>query len=399
MKSNFYITAYLMLLISLGYIATDIYLPSLPALAIYFNASDYDVQMTLFSYMLSFSFSPIIFGPLSDHVGRKKVILGGIIISFLATIGCLFAQNIHSLSIARFIQGFGMGAVMIASRATVSDLFIGKALGKQMSYMTMLMPIIFSLAPTLGGVLQERYQWQSIFLFLSIYLVFILILALIKTESLKSPSQEKISQIFSTYRSHLKNRLFLQFGVNFILPSFGLFGYWTVSPFLFQEILGLSPFEYGALSLYIGGTIMAVGFINLKLIHRLQVTQVLYMGGALALFAGCLIIFFHFMGILNLWSMLIPTLIFFTCIPLCISNGASKALSFVHGQFGAASALLTTCQFLFGALGTFIFSWVPHESALSLGICFAVIGFLSLLNIKYACFLEKGLQPTKLVEV
>lgn len=381
-------------MISLGYIATDIYLPSLPALAIYFNATDNDVQMTLFSYMLSFSLSPVIFGPVSDHVGRKKIIFGGIILSLLATIGCLFAQTIQWLSIARFFQGFGMGAVMIASRATVSDLFTGKALAKQMSYMTMLMPIVFSLAPTLGGMLQERYQWQSIFVFLSFYLVFIFVLAALKSESLKVHSQEKITQIFSTYRAHLNNRLFIQFGINFILPSFGLFAYWTVSPFLFQEMIGLSPFEYGSLSLYIGGTIMAVGYINLKLIHRLQVTQVLFFGGSLALIAGCLLIFFHLMGILNIWSLFIPTLIFFTCIPLCISNAGSKSLSFVQGKFGAASALLTTFQFLIGALGTLIFSLVSHESILPLGICFALIGLLSLLNLKYACVLEKGLQTS-----
>src|SRR4051794_36235807 len=112
MNSKFYITVYLLLLISLGYVVTDIYLPSLPALTVHFHASDNKVQMTLFSYLLSFSLAPLICGPLSDHIGRKKVLLAGVIIGTLATLGCLFAQNIDLLIISRFIQGFGMGAVL-----------------------------------------------------------------------------------------------------------------------------------------------------------------------------------------------------------------------------------------------------------------------------------------------
>lgn len=110
MNSKFYITTYLLLLISLGYVATDIYLPSLPALSIYFHASDNEVQMTLFSYLLSFSLAPLIFGPLSDHMGRKKILIFGVALGTLSTFGCLFAQSIDWLIIARFLQGIGMGA-------------------------------------------------------------------------------------------------------------------------------------------------------------------------------------------------------------------------------------------------------------------------------------------------
>lgn len=388
MNSNFYITIYLMLLISLGYIVTDIYLPSLPALTVYFQASENEVQMTLFSYLLSFALCPLIFGPLSDHIGRKKVILGGVLISLLATLGCLFAQNILWLIISRFFQGLGTGAVLIATRATVSDLFTGKALAKQMSLVTMLMPLLLAIAPTIGGFLQEKFQWQANFIFVLFYLIVVLICVLMKTESLKKPSHEKISHIFATYRSHLSNTLFLVYGVNFVLPSLGLFSYLTVSPFLFQEMIGLSPVEYGSLALYVGATILVTGYINLKLIKHFEVNKILFFGGSLILFAGCLLAFFHFLGILTTWSLLIPSLLFFTCMPLCIANAASKSMSLVHGNFGTATALLSSFQFLIGALGSLIFSLIPQETALSLGICFICIGVLFLVNLQFASKLE-----------
>lgn len=388
-KSNFFITTYLLLLISLGYIATDIYLPSLPALAAYFKASDNEVQRTLFFYILSFSLGPLIFGPLSDHVGRKKVVLGGIFVSILATIGCLFAQNINWMIAFRFLQGFGLGAVLIASRAIAADLFTGKAFSRQISLMTMLMPLILAIAPTIGGVLQELFQWQGVFLFLIGYLIVIFIMAAVKAESLKTPSHEKIDQIFSKYSSHLKNPLFLIFSINFILPSFGFFAYLTASPFLFQEMIGLSPVEYGVLSLYVGAAILVSGYINLKLIQHFSLTTILYLGGVLTLLSGGLLLLFYFMNVFTTWSLLIPSLIYFTCLPFCVSNAASKSLSLVSENFGAATALMTTFQFLVGALGSFVFSLIPDETPLSLAVCFVAVGILSLINLAIACKLEK----------
>lgn len=387
-NSKVFITIYLLLLISLGYVCTDIYLPSLPILSVYFHASENQTQMTLFSYLLSFSFSPLIFGPLSDHMGRKKVILGGISLGIFATFCCLFSKSMAWLIFFRFLQGFGMGAVLISSRASVSDYFTGMALAKQMSIMTMLMPLVLATAPTIGGFLQEHFHWQAVFIFLIGYMTILILLIAITPESLKSPTNEKASQIFSKYCSHLKNRLFLIYGINFVLPSLGFFAYLTASPFLFQEVIGLSPAQYGSLSLYVGATVFTTGYINLKLIKYFKVTQILLLGGFLVVLAGSLLLLFHFLNILNTWSLLIPSLIFFTCMPLCLSNGASKAFSFVTHNFGTASALLTTAQFLVGSLGSFIFSLISDQTTLSLALCFILVGILSIINLRYGCKLE-----------
>lgn len=387
-----YTTLYLLLLISLGYIATDIYLPSLPALSIYFHASDNQVQMTLFSYLISFSLAPLVFGPLSDHVGRKKVLLGGVFVAILATFGCLFAQNINWLIICRLIQGFGTGAVLTSSRAAVSDLYTGKALAKQMSLMTMLMPLILAVAPTIGGLLQETFQWQAVFIFLICHMVLIFLIVLFTPESLKNRSHEEASQIFSKFRSHLKNPLFLLFGANFVLPSLGIFAYLTVSPFLFQEVIGLSPAEYGSLALYVGATILVSGYVNLKLVHHFSVTQIICAGAALIVLAGSLLMVVYFANILTTWSLLIPSLIFFTCMPMCVANAATKSMSLIKSNFGAATALMTTVQFLVGALGSFIFSLISDETTLSLAGCFIIVGGLSLINLQYACRLENRID-------
>lgn len=387
--ANFSTTFYLLVLVSLGYVATDIYLPSLPSITTYFNATENETQMTLFTYLLSFSVSPLIFGPLSDHFGRKKVVLGGIIFCLIPTFGSIFSGSIESLMLFRFIQGAGTGAVMIATRASVTDLFTGKALTHQTSLMTMFMPLVLSLAPTIGGALQESFGWRSVFVFLTIYMLISLLWTTLRPESIKTKSNKKISQVFGSYREHFKNRLFIVFMFNYVLPSMGFFAYLAVSPFLFQDVLGLSPFEYGATAMLIGATILVTGYINLKLIHRFPLTTVLRIGAGLAIFSGSLLVIFHFMDILSTWAIIIPTLMFFSCVPLSSANGMSKSLSYVKENFGAAAALLVCFQLMMGAGTIFVLSCISNETSLSLGIPFVSVGVLSWLNLAYGMQLEK----------
>ncbi len=166
-----------LLLGSLGHLATDIYLPSMPIMTEYFGTTTSMVQLTLIVYMLSFCLTPLIFGPISDTLGRRKPILIGIYIGFAATILCTFSNSIYLLIFARFLQGIGLGTVVAVSRAILPDHFQGKQLAKYFSYLTMLMPIMLAIAPPLGGFIQEKTSWQFVFVFLLIYLVFLQYLA------------------------------------------------------------------------------------------------------------------------------------------------------------------------------------------------------------------------------
>lgn len=376
---HFTTTAFILTLISLGYFATDIYLPSLPSLSHYFNATDNQVQMTLFAYMISFAIVPIVFGPLSDYFGRKKIILIGIMIGIIATFGCLFSKSITSMILFRFFQGVGLGGVIIASRTIASDLFSGKELAKQISHISMLMPLVLAIAPTLGGLLQQIFGWQSVFIFLIAYMSIVALWVISRPETLKIFSQKKISQIFLNYRFHLVNFPFIK-QILLIYPTIGTYAYLTTSPFLYQELIGLSPAEYGFLSLYVGGAIMLAGFINSKLIHYFSLTKILYLGGTLIILAGLLLFVFYQMGIVTVWSLLIPSLLYFTCVPFCFANCSALAMNYVKDHFGSATALLTTLQFFAGAIGSFIFSTLEDRNFFPLAICFILVGICSIVH-------------------
>ena len=378
-NSRWATTAYILVLISLGYFATDIYLPSLPALSDYFHASENEVQMTLFSYLLSFAFVPLIFGSLSDHIGRKKVILMGIAIGIAATFGCLFATSIDYLIAFRFVQGIGTGAVLISSRDHCFRLVYRQGIDKTNFLCDNVHAFSFGIGPHHRRGAPAGFNWQAAFIFLVCYMLFILLWVIARPETLKAPSHKKISEAFSNYGFHFKNRPFI-YQIMLVFPTIGMYGYFATSPFLFQEIIGLSPLEYGSLSLYIGGTIMAMSLINTRLIHYLSMDAILYIGGTMMVLSGSLLLFFHLTGILTTWSLLGPAMIYFTCMPLCISNSASKAMGNVTTHFGSATAMLTTLQFLAGAVGTLIFSLIHDNSVLPLALCFLLMGVLCIIH-------------------
>lgn len=377
MKSVFFVTAHCLLFLSIGYVATDIYLPSLPALADHFHATEGSVQMTLSAFLLAYALTPLITGPLSDRYGRKKVIASGLFIALLATIGCYFSTSIFQLIGFRLLQGLGTGSVALASRAMILDLFSGKTLARQMSYITMSMPIMLASAPAIGGLLQEAYGWQMVFMFLGCYIAVVLGSVILLEEPLKHKSKHTPREALTIYKDILQNHRFLLFGFGQMVPTIGMFAYFTASPFLFQEVIGLSPAEYGYLATYISGMIVIASYVNAQLLRRLDITTIILIGTGLMTLSGILMLGFHLWGIMNTWTVLLPTLLFFCCLPMNISNSVSRAMQEIKGHFGSATAVLTTLQFLAGALVSFVFSVVKEENAAPLAFTFLLVGLSS----------------------
>lgn len=374
MHSRVKFTAVLLVLISFGFFATDIYLPSLPAIAVYFGVNDAAVRLTLFAYMLSFSCTPLLFGPLSDHWGRKKVVHFGLLVSLIATLGCALSPSIHWFAFCRFIQGIGCGATMISGRAMVTDIFKGKELAKQISYITMSMPLILAVAPLLGGYLQVAFNWQAVFWFLFLYILGVAIMMFKVEESLNHESKKHISLIFKGYHHILTTPSFVLFGLGMAVPAIGTLAYLTASPFIFQHGLGLSPSQYGSLALFVGSAIIVAGYVNIRLLRHFSLNEVLCLGSFCIILSGILLSGLYLAGWFNLWTVLLPAMLFFCCMPLSSANSVSKALSKIHHHFGAANALLSTGQMIAGSVGSLIFSFTPESNPFYLGLCFLIVG-------------------------
>lgn len=380
---------------SVGHLATDIYLPSMPKMTEYFGSTTSIMQLSLTVYLLSFCITPLIIGPISDIIGRKKPVLIGINIAFLATLLCIFANHVYILILGRFLQGIGLGTVVCVTRTLLPDHFQGKQLAKYFSYMTIMMPFVLALGPPLGGFIQELCNWQCVFGFLLLYLIAIRFLAtgvlndkntsmnwheIIQSNAMNK-TQAKIEFYFNSYRSLFINRAFIKYTLCTVLIFMGIISYLTISPFYFQEIAGLLPHEYGLLSIAFCGTTCISGIINSRLINYFSPRSILFLANGLILFSGSVLITMCCFNAMDLHFVIAAICLFFLAVPLSFANTGALALADVQGNFGAATALLYAMQYWGGSIGSFLMSFADQNSILPLGFAFVLIGTLYCLTL------------------
>ncbi len=245
---TFRLTVLLALLTSMGPLSTDMYLPSLPDISQSMGTDDARTQLTLSVFLFGFAAGMLIYGPLADRLGRKPVLLSGLILFVLASIGCTFSPTIDVLIAGRFVQALGAAGPVVLARAIVRDLYRGPEAGRMLSHMGAIMGLVPAIAPVLGGVLHEAFGWRIIFAIIAALGLALLVLgAFSLPETLKNANRRASSprQILRDYRHLLQNRGF-RFYVAFACLSFaGLFAFISGSSFVLQDNYGLSPQIYG----------------------------------------------------------------------------------------------------------------------------------------------------------
>ena len=151
------VTVLLTLMVALGPLSTDLYLPSLPSLTTFFDTTVSQVQATLSVFIAGFAVATMIYGPLSDRFGRRPCLIGGLAIFALGSIGCMASCSVEALIGWRFVQAVGGCAGPVLSRAIVRDVYEREEAAKLLSYMASAMALAPAVAPMLGGVLNVLF--------------------------------------------------------------------------------------------------------------------------------------------------------------------------------------------------------------------------------------------------
>ena len=151
------------LLSAIGPFAIDMYLPALPSIGQSLDASPHAVQASLMAFFISLGIGQLIYGPLSDMLGRKPALYFGLVFFAVSSVGCALAPNIHVLIILRFLQGLGASAGMVVPRAVVRDLHTGHDAARLMSLLMLVFSVSPILAPLTGSLLIEWAGWHAVF--------------------------------------------------------------------------------------------------------------------------------------------------------------------------------------------------------------------------------------------
>jgi DHA1 family 2-module integral membrane pump EmrD-like MFS transporter len=363
--------------------------PSFPALAAALNTSNAQIQLSFSYYLLFYGLSQFVYGPYSEKHGRKKIALFGHCLSLIGTIFCIFATNIHIFHAGRVIQGIGLGAGPVLYRAILRDTFKGDRLSRIASIVAIGKACITAIAPTIGGYIQKFLGWHYTFVFLFVYtLAGILLISIFFPETLSKPDPKatNVRIILKTFYRILKHSSFLSYALCGSIAFAGIAVYLTISPFLFQNVLGISPVKYGWLALIISGSIVIGGFINYSLVKKAGWRRMLKFAVVVMAFAGILMMS---LGIeyLNIVVIIIPMSIYIIGAGIAVGNCNVGGMHSFAETAGFAGALYGVIQVLGGAAATSISSLVHERTQIPLS--------LTLISFSLACLMLQWLGRQK----
>ncbi|WP_298861113.1 multidrug effflux MFS transporter [uncultured Sulfitobacter sp.] len=234
----------LILLAGMSACVMNMFLPSLPAMAAHFE-TDYAVMQLSVAIYLGFSAILQIFvGPISDKYGRRPVVLWGLGIFMLATLGCIFATSIEMFLTFRMAQA-AIATSMVLSRAAVRDMYAQDQAASMIGYVTMGMAVVPMISPAIGGVLDEWFGWQAVFWALFVLGGATLLLAWADMGETALPSDKSLTAQFREYPELLRSPRFWGYALAASFSSGAFFAYLGGAPFVGQVVFGMSPATLG----------------------------------------------------------------------------------------------------------------------------------------------------------
>jgi MFS transporter, DHA1 family, multidrug resistance protein len=339
-------------MVALGPLTIDMYLPALPKIADDLGVSSSVAQLTLTGTLAGLGLGQLIVGPLSDSLGRRRPLMAGIVLHMVASLLCLFAPNIAVLGVARGLQGMGAAAGMVVAIAVVGDLFAGSAAATVMSRLMLVLGVAPVVAPSLGAAVLLKASWHWVFAVLVVLagaLLVVAALALPETLPVSHRRPLRVRSIAATYVEVLRDVRFVVLVLVGALGMSGLFAYIAGAAFVLQGHYGL---DQQAFALVFGaGAIALIGAtqFNVVLLRRLSPQTIALWALAAASLAGVVFVGLSLARIGGLLGFVLPVWAILAAMGLVIPNAPAVALSRHPEAAGTAAALLGAAQFGLGA--------------------------------------------------
>ncbi len=337
---------------AIGPFATDTYLPALPLIVEEFEITASTAQLTLTAFMVSLAVGQLLIGPLSDRVGRRTLLILGSVGTAIAAVVCALAPSIWILVLGRVAQGFAGAAGIVLSKAVVVDVGRGAGVAKAFATLMAIQSVAPVIAPLIGGAVVPFGGWRSVFWLLAGLSAITVVGVLVAVpESLPAASRRtgSVLSTVSDMRGVATHGPFIA-RVSVFVFTFGvLFAYISASPFIYQDMVGLSPTAYS-----VAFTVNALGILvsNLagaRLIGRFAPEKIMRTGvvGMVTAIVHLVVVVVALSpaGTLGLAPVTVGFVLLTLSVGLVLPNAAALSMQATRGRSGSGSALLGAAQF------------------------------------------------------
>lgn len=336
--------------------AIDLYLPAFAQLAKDFGTNTATVSLSVSSYFIGMAIGQILYGPFLDRFGRKPPLYVGLSIFLLASFGCTLSWDITSLVVFRFLQALGGSVAWVGAVAMVRDFFPVEASARIYSLLFLIIGVSPLLAPTVGGLIVTSFGWQSIFIFLILITLIIILFVIFYLPEGHAPDPTisiRLKPMILTFVDILKNPVFRKYVFAGAFSFSTLFIYVAGSPIIFMEMYHVSPNVYGGIFALLSVGFIGGGQVNILLTKKFSSEKIFRASLIAQVIASALFLIGVATQVLGLYGIIAMFFICLSCLGLTNPNGNALALAPFTRTVGSASALLGFIQIGVASLMSF----------------------------------------------
>jgi len=380
---------------SLGMVASTIYVPSIPAIAVAFETPISRVQLTFVGYLLAFAASMLVLGPLSDRCGRRRTIICGLFLSALSSIACAASPTIEFLIAARVVQGIGACAGLVVGRAITRDLWGREAAAQVIAGRAIAATLMQAFAPVLGGYLQDWVGWRANFAVVAILAVvaMLLVFRVVPGDRAADSPRLPIRGIMANYQTLIGTPRFLSYAFTAAGSHAGFHIFAAGAPAVFIVGLGIRPEDYGYYASLPPLGFLLGSFLSNRLTLRLGINGLITIGSAVLIPAGLSMVMLALLGIPSPYAVIGPMILVCCASGLITPNATAGTLGVNAGIVGTASGLGSLMQMTGAASATAALSLGPSGSQLMLASIIALAGLLAVIS--FASLIQFDQRPRR----
>lgn len=352
MKQNMkvFIPATLGMLTAFGPFVTDFYLPVLPEMTGYFHTTPALASMSLTAGMIGLAAGQLFIGPLTDKYGRKRILVGSMLLFVVASLLCIFSGDIFMFNAMRGLQGLaGAGGIVIA-KSMSADMYTGRELASFMALLGAINGIAPVCAPVVGGLMAGVTSWTGVFAVILAVGLVLMVCSMFLPETLQPANRirKSVIKVYGNLFRVFRNSRFTLSVMAEMACFFMFFAYIASSPFIMQQVYHLSPLGY---SLCFGLNALMIG-VGAAMATRFRSQGTCLRFGGLGMLAGTLLLAFLLNTAMPLWIVMLAYIYTLICFGLMQPPLTAIALDSERDNAGAASAIFGASGFVAGALSS-----------------------------------------------